>query len=129
MRARDGFTLLEAVISLAILGLVGLSALGAVGRDLDAAGRSRAALESAALAEDRLEAVRLLDHAELSALPDSVARGRFPPPLDEYQWAVDVETVGDAPGLFDATVVVSWESGEYPLRARLYRPLAIGATP
>lgn len=120
--ARNGFTLLEAMVSLAILSMVGISALGAVGRDLDAAARGRTALEAAALAEDRLEGLRLLDVAELAALPDSVASGGFPAPLDAYGWRSDVEPVGDAPGLYDVHVEVAWDGGSRALRARLYRP-------
>lgn len=125
--SRAGFTLLEAAVSLAILSLVGLAALGAVQRDLDAAVRSRTALESAALAEDRLEAVRLLDPDELEILPDSVAGGTFPPPLDGYRWTVEVVTVGDVPGLYDVTVEIAWAEGGRPLRARLYRPAPAAA--
>lgn len=128
MRTREGFTLLEAVVSLAILSLVGVAALGAVGRDLDAAGRARTALESAALAEDRLEAMRLLDASDLASLPDSVARSRFPVPFDTYRWTANAEPVGDAPGLHDVTVTVLWEGGRRQLRARFYRPVSEPAT-
>ncbi|MFW5947892.1 MAG: type II secretion system protein [Gemmatimonadota bacterium] len=122
--ARDGFTLLEAAVSLAILSVVALAALGAVQRDLDAAVRFSAALESAALAEDRLEGVRLLDQADLESLPDSVARGRFPAPLDGYRWTVEVVPVGDAPGLYDIAIEIAWDDGRRPLHARLFRPVA-----
>ena len=120
--ARSGFTLLEAMVSLAILSLVGISALGAVGRDLDAATRARAALEAAALAEDRLEVVRMLDAAALAAPPDSVARGRFQPPFSAFGWRTEVDPVGDAPGLYDVRIEVLWENRARTLRARLYRP-------
>ncbi len=121
---REGFTLLEAAVSLTILSLAGLAALGAVQRDLDAAVRSRTALETAALAEDRLELVRLLGNADLESLPDSIARGRFEPPLEGYGWVVDVVSVGDAPGLYDVVVTILWADGRRPLRARLFRPFS-----
>lgn len=126
---RCGFTLLEATVSLAILSLVGLAALGAVQRDLDVASRSRIALESMALAEDRLEAVRLLTRNDLTSLPDSLVHGTFPPPLDAYRWTADVEPVNDAPGLHDVTVEVAWAGGNRRLRARLYRPLIAAEDP
>lgn len=125
--SRSGFTLLEAMVSLAILSLVGIAALGAVGRDLDAAGRARTALESAALAEDRLEVVRMLELVDLAAPPDSIARGRFAAPFAEYAWRTDVEPVADAPGLFDVRIDVLWGDGIRTLRARLYRPPPVGS--
>ncbi|MEJ2218706.1 MAG: type II secretion system protein [Gemmatimonadota bacterium] len=128
---RGGFTLLEATVSLVILSLVGLAALGAVDRDLDAAIRSRTALESSALAADRLEAVRLVDAAGIASLPDSIAHGRFGPPFEAYSWNADARAVPGAPGLYDVRIEVTWTGGTRSLETWLYRsvPLSPGATP
>lgn len=117
-----GFTLLEAVVSLAILSVASIAALAAVSRDLEGAFRTRAALESAALAEDRLEAVRLLSTSDFAAPPDSVTRGHFAPPFEAYTWRTDIEPVLGIPGLYDVRIDVIWRRGQRPVETRIYRP-------
>ncbi|HUG39513.1 MAG TPA: type II secretion system protein [Longimicrobiales bacterium] len=118
---RNGFTLLEAMVALAILSLVGVAALGAVSRDLEAASRAQTALESSALAEDRLELIRLLDAGTLHVLPDSLARGRFPPPFDDYGWEAEVDPVFGRPGLYRVRVEVTWADGRRALAGFIHR--------
>lgn len=119
---RDGFTLLEAVVALAIISTVAVGALGAVGADVRSAARARPVLEAAALAEDRMEAVRLLDPGGLRPLPDSLRNGTFEPPFDGYGWRTVVRPAMDGSGLYDVEITVEWSGGTYPLGARLYRP-------
>lgn len=120
MRPPDGFTLLEATVALAIVSLIALSALGAVAPQTEAAHRARAALVAAALAYDRMEAVRLLPDIEVYRLPDSLAAGRFPPPFDRYGWSARTDPSATFPGLIAVRVDVTWEEGTYGLESRVY---------
>lgn len=122
MRPRNGFTLLEASVSLAVLSLVGLAALGAVQQDLDFARRARGGIEATALLEDRLEAVRLLESNDLELLPDSLVRGTFAPPFEAFRWTVHVDPVAHTPGLYDVVVEVTRDEKRRQITARLYRP-------
>ena len=119
---RHGFTLLEAVVALAILAVTGIAALSALGAELGVAGRSNHALEAAALAQDGLARLRLLSGQELEPLPDSLRRGNFAAPFEEYAWRASARGVLDEPGLLDVSLVVSWDDGSYELKTRAYRP-------
>ncbi len=128
--ARRGFTLLEAVAALAILGIAGVAALEAVGGELRAADRARAAVTVSALAQDRLAAVTLLPIGELQPLADSVARGTFPSPFQDYAWSTELRPVLGERDLYSVTVEVFSATTRYALATRLYRPpLGGGATP
>ena len=126
--ARRGFTLLEAVAALAILGIAGVAALEAVGGELRAADRARAAVTVSALAQDRLAAVTLLPIGELQPLADSVARGTFPSPFQDYAWSTELRPVLGERDLYSVTVEVFSETTRYALATRLYRP-PLGGTP
>mgnify|MGYP001205221527 CR=1 FL=1 len=58
---RAGFTLLEAVVALAIVGTVAIGALEAYGAEARAATRARASAPAAAIARERLSRPELLD--------------------------------------------------------------------
>lgn len=128
-RPRRGVTLMETVVSLAIVSVTALAALEAAGADLRAAERSKRAIEAEALATQRLAITNLLTEQELVALPDSVAAGQFPAPLDAYRWTTKTATRDDVPGVHDVTVRVSWgvgpDSGGYTVRSALYRRPAV----
>ena len=126
---RRGFTLLEAVVALAILGIAGVAALEAVGGELRAADRARAAVTVSALAQDRLAVVTLLPIAELQPLADSVARGTFASPFQDYAWNMELRPVLGERDLYSVTVEVFSETTRYALATRLYRPSLGGATP
>lgn len=115
-------TLLEAVVALAIVGLAGVAALATAGSELRAAGRARRAIEAAALADQSLSTVALLGVEDLDALPDSLARGSFPAPLDEYQWRMRSRAVPAQRDMYDVSVEILWpEGGSYTAATRLYR--------
>lgn len=120
---REGFTLLEAVVALVIVGLTATAVLTAVGAELRGAARAQRGLEAAALAEYRLGTLQLREPAALYPLADSLARGRFAPPFEEYRWSATVRPVRGELALFDLAIRVEWEGGTYPLHTRLYRPL------
>ena len=125
-RARRGITLLEAVVAVAIVGMTSVAALESVGGELRTAERARRAIEAEALATSRLEFMDLLTDRELLSLPDSVEKGKFAAPLDEYLWTTTSTPVSEQPGVYDVHVTVTWPSGSYTLRTYLYRtpPLA-----
>jgi type II secretion system protein I len=120
--ASAGFTLIEAVLALAIVGMTAAAVTGAVGAQLRTADRARHALEAAALAEQRLAGLRLVEPGQLRPLPDSLAAGRFAAPFADYTWTAASQPVRGEPDLFDLWVTVTWEGGAYPLRSRVHRP-------
>jgi type II secretory pathway pseudopilin PulG len=123
--ARKGISLLEAVAGLAIVGMVAASAMAATAREMRTAARARRAIEVEALATARMDWMALVTDVQLQSLPDSVARGTFPEPLDDYRWRTSVEPVAQESGLYDVRVSVLWKEGgkdvSYDLRSRLYR--------
>lgn len=113
-RVRQGFVLLEAVVALLIIGLATAGALELLSAHLRAASRQPALVTAAALAQDRMAAIRLLPPEELPRLADSLARGRFAAPLGDYSWrATAVRQRGE--NLFDIRVDVYWGGGRYTL--------------
>jgi type II secretory pathway pseudopilin PulG len=116
---------LEAVAGLAIVGMVAASAMAATAREMRTAERARRAIEVEALATARMDWMALVTDVQLQSLPDSVARGTFPEPLDGYRWRTTVEPVAQEQGLYDVQVSVLWKEGpkdqSYDIRSRLYR--------
>lgn len=129
MPAKRGFTVLEAAVAVAIVGMVSIGALAAFSGDLRAAQRAREVLPAAALAEERLAALELADPMRLAMLPDSLSRGRFPEPFNVYSWTASATPVRGERHLFDLAVRVQWEWGEYRLQRRRYRPPPAGVAP
>ena len=124
-----GFTVLEAVVALAILGLAGVGALEAMGAELRAAHHARTATIEAALAQDRLAALALLPMADLQPLADSLARGTFPPPFADYHWNAAVRPVFGEADLYEITVDITGADARLLAVTRWYRPPPIGALP
>jgi len=124
-----GFTLLEVVVALAIIGIAGVAALEAFGAEVRVTDRVQQALPAAAIAEERLGRLALLATAELAHLPDSLARGRFPAPFDQYRWVATAGAVVGEYDLYEASVQVAWDGGTYELRTRWYRPMPIVSSP
>jgi type II secretory pathway pseudopilin PulG len=120
-KPRPGISLLEAVVAIAIVGMTAVSALEAAGGDMRAAERSRRAIEAEALATSRLDFMDLLTDRELQALPDSVEKGKFDAPLDEYSWKTTSTPLPDQAGVYTIRVTVEWPSGSYALRSYAYR--------
>lgn len=122
-RVRRGFTILEAVVALAIVGLAGVSALEAVGGELRAAERAADAYVASALAQDRLAAVGLLAARDFAHLPDSLRRGAFAPPFGGYRWTATAEPVVGERELYEVTVSIGGDRPSYTLTTRMYRPV------
>ena len=112
---------MEAVVAVAIVGMTAISALESVGGGMRTAERSHRAIEAEALATSRLEFMQLLSDQELRALPDSVEKGKFAAPLDEYSWTTTSSAYSDQAGVYDVRVTVSWPAGSYTVRTYEYR--------
>ncbi|MEP6729957.1 MAG: type II secretion system protein [bacterium] len=119
-RARRGFTMLEAVVALAIIGLVCVGVLGAYGATLRADVVAVDRLPLAALAEERISAVDL-EPGSLERLPDSLARGTFGAPYQTATWDTEVRRVAQSEALFDVTVRVHDGTDVFTLRTRRHR--------
>ena len=118
--SRCGFTLLETLAALTIVGIALVVLTGAFGEGLRAQAQVGRHVEAVALAEARM--------SELAALPsDSLPRsalerrGAFQPPFERYQWHARLERDARRPRLVRATVTVRWGRGEYVLASELYR--------
>ncbi len=125
MRCRHGFVLLEAVVALAILGVASIVLLQVRAQQIRVATQARELLTAQALAEDRLGALRLLNHALLEAPPDSLMRGVFPPPFEAFSWTAEVELMRDEYDLFGVEVVVEGPAERFPLRTLVHRPRSV----
>jgi type II secretory pathway pseudopilin PulG len=120
-----GFSLLEAVVAVMIVGLASVSALAAFGAQFRAAARVRNALEAEALAQERLSAIVVTPSIAFPSLPDSLRSGEFPPPFNRYHWEATARSVRNEAALFDITATVLWVGGSYRLDSRLYRPVSV----
>jgi hypothetical protein len=113
---------MEAVVALAIISLVVISLLATTAAQVRTAAKAKVLLTSRALAEDRLDAIRLLDYEDLADLPDSLARGAFPPPFEAFAWTAHVEEMEEEYDLFGAEVVVDGGGESFPLRTLIHSP-------
>ncbi len=121
-RKRDGFTILEAAVALAIIGVTAVGVLAAFGGDLRGASTTRDALTASSLAQEQLARVEILPAAALAALPDSLAYGAFAAPFDRYHFAAATRVVPGDRDLYDVSVTVEWPDGRTELRSRRFRP-------
>ncbi len=117
---RGGFTLLEAVVALAIIGLVCVGVLGAYGATLRADVNAADRLPLAALAEERIAAVDLAP-GSLERLPDSLARGTFTAPYASATWDTEVRRIQGTTSLYDVIVRVRDGTDVFTLRTRRAR--------
>jgi prepilin-type N-terminal cleavage/methylation domain-containing protein len=120
--ARPGFTLLEAAVAMAIIGVVSIGALGAFAADLRAASRAQLLLPAAVLARERMSVLELPDAQTIRMLPDSLARGTFAAPFDAYSWRASSKEVRGEPALIELKVGVEWNGGSFGITERRFRP-------
>lgn len=122
IRSRQGFLLLEALLGLAILGVVVIALLAATSQQVRTADRASVMLTAAALAQDRAAALQLADHARLLDPPDSLLSGAFAPPFDEFRWTAQVEPAEDEHGLFAIRVEVDGRGHRFLHQTLAHRP-------
>ena len=123
MPVRDtrGITLFETVVALTIVSMTAISALAAVGGELRTAERARRAIEAEALVNTRLDFMNLMTDQQLQALPDSVKKGQFDPPLNEYGWETTSTAIAGQAGVYDVEIAITWPSNRYVVHSGQYR--------
>jgi type II secretory pathway pseudopilin PulG len=124
-RSKDslsGFSLLEAVVALTIVGLAATSSLAGVAAGLRTLERVRGGLVAHALAEERLARIALLTRSELDPLPDSLRSGRFAAPFQAFGWTADARGTRELPDVFEVSVRLEWQNRFYELSTKLFRP-------
>ncbi|MFC1543761.1 hypothetical protein ACFL4Y_00710, partial [Gemmatimonadota bacterium] len=99
-RGEEGILLLESLIGLGIIGIVAVSVLAATGSQVRSADKADVLLTAAALAQDRLVSIQLLDNEGLADPPDSLLAGAFPAPFDEFTWRTEVVAAEEEYDLF-----------------------------
>lgn len=122
-RPRRGLSLFEAVAALAIVGATATGALSAAGAGTRTAARARHAHEAEALMQELHAKLSLT--RDLLPLPDSLVRGRFEVPFDDYTFETEVRTSVAVPGLYEVRMTVEWDGGAQEVHTVLYR----GSTP
>jgi len=120
MSRRAGFTVLEAAVALAIIGLSAVGVLSAFAGQTRSVTHVRDRLQSAALAQDVGARIRLLSAEEREPLADSLARGRFEAPFADHEWTARLEPVSNEPGLRSLTVTVRGPEGDFESRSLIY---------
>lgn len=111
----------EAIIALAIIGIVCVGVLGAYAAALRADVVAADRLPLASLAVERMAVVDLAS-GSLASLPDSTRHGTFAPPYASITWDTEARRVGQTDGLYDVTVRVRDGSDVFMLQTRRYRP-------
>lgn len=121
LRSTDGFTLLESVVALLILGLALTPLLGSVTAGVRAQDRLEGSQEAVSLAEAKM--------AELALVPvDSIPlyleprTGWFPAPFGRYRWRALLRPEPQSPALVRGAVLVEWKNGSYSLETFFHRP-------
>jgi general secretion pathway protein I len=100
---RRGVTLIETLAALALLAAVAVPLTRVWTLASDVAGRSRAQILAAILAENKLN--------ELFAegnVADAAGEGDFGPDYPDFTWRIDVSSWPEDPGYWQIDVTVSW---------------------
>jgi type II secretory pathway pseudopilin PulG len=121
IRARKGFSLLEAVLAIAIVAMTAIAALSASATEMRTAEHARRIHEAEALASEKAAFMWLLVDKDFQSLPDSVAGGVFDYPLNEYSWTATSTPSSTLPGLYNIQVIVSWPAGSFTENTAQYR--------
>lgn len=121
LRSRAGFTLVEAMVALLILGLALTPLLGAVTAGVRAQGRVQAAHEGVSLAEAKMNELALIPAESIAAYlrPRS---GWFAAPFGGYRWRALLRPDTASPALVRGAVLVEWKDGSYSLETVFHRP-------
>jgi prepilin-type N-terminal cleavage/methylation domain-containing protein len=115
-----GFTLIEALVALTILGLLVVGSLEAFGAGLRAQRVADRHLEAVTLASARLHELAALPLDSLLRQPELRERP-FAPPFGTYRWSATIRRLPGSSSLWAARVVVSWPEGQESLETVLYR--------
>jgi prepilin-type N-terminal cleavage/methylation domain-containing protein len=105
IRSGNGFTILESMVALAILGLVVVALLRLVAGASATTAKDHAYTEAMALAEQRIET--LLARGGEAALASDGEEDTFAPPFEQYRARVRAERLSIR-SLVELGVMVSW---------------------
>lgn len=125
-RSEEGILLLEALIGLAIIGIVVISLLAATGSQVRLADKADVLLTAAALAQDRLATIQLMGNEDFARPPDSLLTGSFPAPFDEFTWNAEVEEAEGEYDLFAVRIIIAGRGETLPLETLIHRPAMTG---
>jgi general secretion pathway protein I len=103
-KAQAGFTLLEVMISLAILAGVVLTVISSLSYHLSVVAGNREMVTAVMLGREKAE------EAALFGLPEADA-GAFPAPFDRFSWGM-VKTDTEVPGLKRVGITISREGAD-----------------
>ena len=121
LRQRSGFTVLESLIALVIVGFAVVATVEALGGGLRAERQVSHHLEAVALADSRMNELGILERDSIASYAGG-RNGVFARPFQLYQWRATIQPVPGARSLFRADVAVSWQGGSYALQSVFYRP-------
>lgn len=129
MRARsDGFTLVEALVALLVLGLAVTAAVEASALTMRTQVAAERHLEAVALADAKLNELAALPTAALASLTQP-SSGELVLPPHRYAWRAAVRRDTASPTLWHAAVSVEWAGGTFDLETVLYRRPRAGEAP
>ena len=120
-----GFTLVEVMVALTILGIAVVSLMTAASGALSTEQASTRLLEAVTLADSKLSEITALPLTELGPYLE-VRSGRFPDELREYEWEATVSRSPESDRLWSAVVTVTWPKGRYGIETVFYRAGRVG---
>ena len=118
---RRGFTLLESLVALVVIGLAAAVAMEALAGALRGEGQVGRHLEAVALAEAAMDELALVPRDSLRSWAESRTLSH-PRPFDRYRARARLREVPGSASLVEAGVTVEWRGGEYSLATVFYRP-------
>lgn len=125
---RGGFLLLEAMVALAIIGIVVIALLAATSAQVRASSKGSTLLVASALAQDRLAMLQMLDAERLADPPDSLSAGTFPQPFDDFGWVATVVPANNEYDLFAVRIEVTGRGEAFALETLVHRSTAVVTT-
>jgi hypothetical protein len=123
-RTRGGFVLMEAVVALAIIGLVAIALLATTASQVRTADKASLLLTARTLADERMATLRMLSYDQLMEVPDSLLAGTFPAPFESWSWRAEVVPMDETEeyDLFTVGVAVEGYDESFALRTLLHEP-------
>lgn len=109
LSTQEGFTLVEALAALTVVGAVLVTTLAAVGADVRSSRAVEQAQEMAAAARTALQRVEQRPRDDLLDREDGWTS--LGAPLDGYRWRAEASPVRGRPGLLDVQVTVRGPDG------------------
>jgi len=119
--ADGGFTLVEALVALAILGLGVTAALELSARTLRTQAAAERHLEAVTLAEAKMNELAILPSTSLEQYA-GIESGNVGLGGRSYSWQAVVRREPGTTTLWRAAVRIEWEDGDFDLETVLYHP-------